>query len=291
MQNISAAKPEPDKRVIDLHIHSLYSDGHYTVPQIIEKAMALGLSAIAVTDHDSLEGFREARRLISATSIELVPGVELSTHIEGVEVHILGYLFDEKNAKLNERLQDLCTARRVRVQRIVQMLNGAGLEIRLDRVMQMAKGSSVGRPHIAQVLLAEEYVQTFTEAFEKYLGNDRPFYLPVERLTSPEAIQLIRDAGGVSVMAHPGATGHDEYIPRLAEWGLDGLEVFYPKQAYEVTSRYRNLCAQYGLLLSGGSDAHGMADTFAEIGTLKLTYPLIEKMRERIRARANGTGK
>jgi predicted metal-dependent phosphoesterase TrpH len=205
--------------------------------------------------------------------------------VEGVEIHILGYLFDDKNPRLSERLQDLCNARRVRVQGIVQKLNEAGVEIRLDRVMQMAQGSSVGRPHIAQVLLAEEYVQTFAEAFDKYLGNDRPYYLPVERLPSQEAIQLVREAGGITVMAHPGSTGHDTLIPQLAAWGLDGLEVFYPKQSFDATSRYKAYCQQYNMLLSGGSDAHGMPDTFAEIGTLKLTYQLLEKMRERIRDR------
>lgn len=265
---------------VDLHMHSNLSDGTLTVPEIIETAARRRLSAIAITDHDNIDSWEIGRPLAREHGIELIPGVEISSSWEGSDIHILGYFFDPTNLNLNTALERSKRRRLLRAKAMVRKLDRLGIRIRFEKVLSYVQGGTVGRPHIARALLEEEYVKSFQEAFEKWLGSDCPAYVDTESLTPMEAIALINNAGGAAVMAHPEHTDRDDIIPMMVQAGLKGIEVYCHRISSSSRRKYQEIARRYGLVWTGGSDSHGERPGAPGIGSVKVAHTVVEKLLE-----------
>lgn len=241
----------------DLHVHTTASDGTDTPQQLVARAAQLGLGAVAITDHDTVEGIEPALRAARDYGIQVVPGIELGTEISGREVHLLGYFIDYRQPYFLEQLADFQQRRLIRVRKMARKLNELGFPVTMDRVLEIAGGGAVGRPHLARALMELGAVNSVEEAFEKWLGQGRPAYVPRFKYTPREGVRLLRCAGGVPVFAHPVLAGMDELIPALVQEGLLGLEVYYPAHDAGDVQRYLGYCRRYNLLPTGGSDYHG----------------------------------
>lgn len=242
----------------DLHIHTCASDGTDTPFMVVNKANIAGLRAIAITDHDTVEGVVPALKAARQLSLEVLPGIELSTEEKNKEVHILGYLININQKEFLAQLELFQLERKKRLVKMVDKLQTLGLPVTVAKVEAIAKGKSVGRPHVARALMEIKAVKSVSEAFEKYLEIGRPAYVPRFKYTPVDAIRLIRLAQGVPVMAHPGLTGLDDLIPDLVKEGLQGLEVIHPGHSPQMVAHYYNLCRTYKLVPTGGSDYHGL---------------------------------
>lgn len=258
--------------MIDLHTHSRASDGSDSPTELVALANRLGLSAIALTDHDTLEGLAEARQAAEAGGIRLIPGCELSCEVDEGTMHLLVYFLDDCPGPLQDRLAGLQAARATRNERIVELLAGAGVEITLDELLVEAGSGSVGRPHFAAILVRKGYVSTIQGAFDVWLAKGRPAYLGRDRLAPSEAIELAHASGALAVLAHPGTLGLapsalESFVAGLAEAGLDGLESDYASYSPEERQTYRNLARRHGLTVTGGSDYHGTYKPGISLGT------------------------
>ena len=268
----------------DLHIHTFYSDSSYSPQEVVDKAKEAGLKCIAVTDHDTVEGLPPTLLAAKSCSIEIVSGIELSCEFKERDIHILGYAFDAENKEFLSHLESIQTSRVKRMEEMVKKLHGFGMrKITLEEVLASAKGKSVGRPHLAALMVARGYVPNMRKAFDKYLADDGPIYVGKYKQTPAEAIQLIRKMGGVSVLAHPMITQVDELISAFVENGLDGLEAYYPNTPAVITEHYVHLAGKHGLLATGGSDAHGGFKPSTFIGKVKIPYALVEEIKSRAR--------
>lgn len=256
---------------VDLHTHSTASDGTFRPAEVVQLACNAGLSAVALTDHDTQEGLSEAQAAADDLGIELVPGVELSLDYDRGGMHLV-VLWLGVDGPLQARLSGLQEARNERNERIVGVLNEAGVAITIDEVLTEAGGGTVGRPHIAAVMMAHGYVPDIRAAFDIWLGAGRPAYVGRERLSPEEAIGLARQSGAVPVLAHPhtlGVTTADDMaglLERLRDAGLVGLEALYSSYHRHVRAGYTDLARRFGLLPSGGSDFHGEYKPGLEIG-------------------------
>ncbi|MFC1585544.1 PHP domain-containing protein [Fibrobacterota bacterium] len=255
-KNTTKPLKRPQRRFIDLHVHSKYSDGDFEVNEIIDICLQRDLKAVAITDHDTIDGFNDGKEYAEESGLELVPGVEISAYYDGSEIHILGYLFDPTNLNLNMKLSELQQKRKTRAKKIVQKLNSHGIDISMERVFEKVKGTSIGRPHIAAVMLEEEYISTFSEAFEKHLSSENIKEFETEKLTPIEAMDMIKQAGGVTAMAHPAETNRDDLIEPLVQAGLSGIETYCNGADRSTVSRYRNIAKKFNLIFCGGSDFH-----------------------------------
>ena len=242
---------------IDLHIHTTCSDGQDTPEDIIDAYAQAGYSAISITDHDSVEGIIRGLEAVKGKDMELIPGIELSSIHDMFDIHILGYFIDYSRQDFIDSIAFFKEKRRERAQEIVKNLNFLGLDIQFETVLRIAHGAPVGRPHIAEALLSEELINTYGEAFARYIGDQGPAYVPKFNVTPQEAIELILDSGGVPVLAHPGVLNREEYIFDLLEFGLVGLEAIHPLHTPEKQLYYEKLAKKYGLIVTGGSDWHG----------------------------------
>lgn len=246
----------------DLHIHTTASDGKWEPERIGEIAYRLGLSYISITDHDSTEGIALALKG-APHGISIISGIELGAYFEHYDIHILGYGFDYQDQKLQNQLAKMRDARFYRAQKMVERLNELGMEIDLTEIVAEAKGENIGRLHFANVMMARGYVKTRQEAFEKFLNKGQPAYIERFKLTVEKAIKLIYSAGGLAVLAHPGAIGFRSLEEEIASirlfqsFGLKGIEVIHPEHSEERTSFYSNLASELNLLPTGGSDCHG----------------------------------
>lgn len=267
-------------RTADLHIHTCLSDGADTPQEVVALALQKELSAIAITDHDMTDGIELAMEAAVGTSLEVIAGVELSTEWHGSDIHILGYCFDLHHPVLRERLKLFCNTRLARVHQMVERLSQMGMPVDAGDVLGLAGSDAVGRPHVAQALVNKGYVATIGEAFDRYIGEDRPGYVPKFKQSPFEAIALIRDAGGVAVMAHPMETRRDELISSFVEAGLGGLEVRYPNTPAKVIEFYEGLADKYGLIKTGGSDAHGRYRSYSPIGIARVDYSVVEQLKK-----------
>ncbi len=219
-------------------------------------ALARELRAIALTDHDTLAGIAEAQAAAAGTGLEVVPGVEVNSEGQWGDLHFLGLYVDPAHPLLNERLHAMREARLGRAQRMVERLNQLGAPLDWDEVLQQAGGESVGRPHVARALLQRGHVSTTDEAFHRYIGRQGPAYVPRLRLKPTEVIEVIRQAGGVAVLAHPIQSRAVERIPEFVSYGLQGLEVYYPTHTPDDVTLLLSLVQRYRLLATGGSDFH-----------------------------------
>ena len=266
----------------DLHMHTYFSDGYNSPEMLIEKAHSRGIKTLSITDHDSTNGISEASRFASKYDIEVIPGVEISTDIRDSEVHILGYFIDPKNEDLEHYLGFFREERYKRAIRMVKKLNILGLDISIEDVMVFAKNSAIGRPHIAQALLAKGQVKSFFEAFYKFIGNHAPAYERKVHLSPQSAFKIISDAGGLSFIAHPGNMP-EILIKELIDAGVDGIEVIHPSHSHEQVRFYRGIVNEYFLLESGGSDFHGgKREDDENLGKYYTSSKVVETMRTRL---------
>lgn len=270
---------------VDLHAHSTASDGSRAPADVIREAKRIGLTAIALTDHDTVAGIAEAVTTGDALGVRVVPGVELSAVEGDVETHILGlHLSDTR--ELEAKLIELREMRRSRAERMVQRLNELGVRIDFVSVLEQAAGGAIGRPHVARAMIAEGWAVDFRDAFDRYLGNGRPAYVTKERLPVSDAVGLIHRSGGLAILAHPSHSGTRERIAAFVEQGMDGVEVRHPSHSSEDTSRLAALVEHFSLVPSGGSDWHGSADGPRTLGMMRVPADWLGKQDNRIRARA-----
>ncbi len=264
----------------DLHLHTAFSDGTYTPEETILRASSLGLSAISVVDHDTVLGIEKVIRAGGLYGVEVLPGIELSTEYENTEIHILGYLIDYKSQSLVEKLELLSKTRVERIYKITEKLKGIGINLEAKSVFDIAKQGNPGRLHIARAMIAEGLVSSAGEAFHRYIGDKCAAYVAGFKLSPCEGINLIRQAGGIAVLAHPHSINRDELIPKLVDFGLMGLEVYYPEHTQAMINFYLSLAGKFNLLVTGGSDCHGQAKPEIRIGSIKIPYELVEKLKQ-----------
>ncbi len=274
----------------DLHIHTVKSDGTCTVEQIFERARDSGLSAIAITDHDTSAGVEEALYMEKKYGIEFVPGVELSAMYNGREVHVVGLYIDWRVKKFAEKLVFFQKKRVERAKKIIKKLKENGLNIKYEELYEITDNmGNAGRLHIARLLAGRKFVKNIKEAFEKYLSEGAAAYVAKEKITVKEAISLIQSVGGVAVLAHPGSLKSDDMIAEWRKAGLDGVEAFHPDHNFTETGNYLDIAGANGLLVSGGSDFHG-SHRPGGIGDVKLPYEYFERIRAYYRANGGKAG-
>ena len=264
----------------DLHSHSLHSDGTQTPTAIVERALTKGLSALALTDHDSVDGLDEARARAEGTGLEIISGVELSAHDGQCEVHVLGLYVDDHDTEFRQALVTFREQRLLRAHAILGRLEELGFDLSWDDVLGRAQGGSIGRPHIAEAMVAAGYVGTIDEAFRRFLGNKGPAHIARKTLTPRGAIELVRRAGGVPAIAHPATMQRDGIIPELAKLGLGGLEVHHPRHDEGDRRRYLRLCERYALIPTGGSDSHGARTGYSQVGDTSVSSDIVDRLRE-----------
>jgi predicted metal-dependent phosphoesterase TrpH len=272
-----------DRRYIDLHTHTTCSDGQLTPQGLIDLAENVGLTALAITDHDVVDGIKTARD--HSKKVEVISGVELSACEGTSDIHILGYFIDPTHKGLEVHLSEFRAHRYDRARQIVKKLNELGVDLSFENVLACRhdEKTSIGRPHIARALLDAGLVKSTQMAFKLYLGNRASAYIPKSKISVLDAIQIIKDAGGLSVMAHPGSTRRDELIPQFAEAGLDGLEVFH-REHNEVAQRYYSQISEKNKLFkTGGSDFHGARPNRPGLGSMKVEYHHLDLMRNRLK--------
>jgi len=264
-------------RRVDLHAHTYFSDGLLSPEALVERARARNLAAVAITDHDSVEGVPRARAAAGA-QLEVVPGIEISSAYEGQDLHILGYYLDTGHGPLGQRLQRFQNDRRERARAIVDRLEGQGIAIDAEAMLSAAAPGVVGRPHVAAALVAGGYVADLEEAFRRYLGMRGSAYVPRPAFGPEEAIALLHAANGISVLAHPGPTVSDRLVERLAEAGLRGIEVWHPLHGGALVRRYRALAQRLDLIETGGSDFHGQPRG-ADLGDLGVPISVLDRLK------------
>ena len=273
---------------LDLHLHTTHSDGSFTPTEVIDLAHKAGVTALAITDHDITTGILEATLAGQEHGIEVIPGVEISSTMGTSELHILGYFLDYQDARLNERLARLRDSRHRRNPKIIELLQAAGIAITYEEVRTLAGTDSVGRPHIARVLMEKGVVASAKEAFDLWLADGRPAYVPRELPTPSDAMQWIREAKGIPVLAHPTWVKPTDgtltdLVRQLKADGLDGVEVHYSTHTPRQTREYLALAKQLDLLVTGGSDFHGLTKPDIDVGVgkgaLHVPGSLLDKLR------------
>ncbi|PID58223.1 hypothetical protein CSB45_03915 [candidate division KSB3 bacterium] len=273
----------------DLHMHSYYSDGRYSPTQLVEYAAQNKLDIIALTDHDTTAGLAEARQCARRfPSVRVIPGVEISTNCEDDELHILGYGIDDNTPRIKELLKHAQENRKVRIHRMLHALRTADILLDFEDVGNGSCSESLGRLHLARLLLRRGYVRTIREAFEKYLSYDTDFmsYASTDFVSSQEAIDTILDAGGLPVLAHPTISQFDRYIVPLVEYGLQGVEIFKRRRPSIEEFYLETVVKDKGLVITGGSDWHGYHPTIA-LGKFFVDAARIIPFLERVNALQN----
>ncbi|MDI6401730.1 PHP domain-containing protein [Balneolaceae bacterium ANBcel3] len=264
----------------DLHIHTQASDGKLSPPQVVDEALSRGIDVIAITDHDTITGVSIARKHAKGTGLQVIQGVEISTLFNGRECHLLAYAFEDDEV-ISKLLGDQKKRRIMRAREIIKNLNKMGFDITWDDVIGEAGLSSVGRPHIARVLIKKGYAADIQEAFFRYLGNQSSAYHKIDYPLTEEAISYVHQAGGFAVLAHPG--NHYTYIDlkNMMDAGLDGIECYHPSHNSSHQKKYLEYCENYGLMITGGSDFHGKPSDYYHLGVIHCKidpeHPFLQK--------------
>jgi hypothetical protein len=260
----------------DLHLHTTFSDGTDTPEKVVEAAKAVGLTAIAITDHDTMAGIAAAE----GRGLEIIPGIELTTETAETEIHILGYFLDRNDPDLIAAITRIQKGREERVCKICEKLKELAIDLPAEKVFSLAGHRDAGRPHIARALVEIGAVGDFKDAFNRYLGFKGPAYVAHYKLSAGEAIKLVLAAGGIPVFAHPGVSKCDAVIPELMNEGLLGLEVYYSGHNQGLTKHYLELARKFGLLVTGGSDYHGTSGGRESVlGMFTVPDQLVEKLK------------
>ena len=268
---------------VDLHTHSTASDGILPPEKVIEAAHRCGLAAIALTDHDTINGIPAARAAGERLGVRVIAGVELSAFQDDHEVHLLALHLSQLDS-LEKRLGELRSLRHARAASIVEKLNSLGIGLTLDEVLEQSNGGAVGRPHVARALIARGVVHDFRDAFMRYLGNAGAAFVPKARLSVEDAIAIAHEAGGLAIWAHPGEGGRRERLEPLVAAGLDGLEVRHPSHSGEDVKRFQALAEYFGLVQSGGSDWHGSSEGPRRLGNMNVPIEWLERQDEKVAA-------
>lgn len=264
----------------DLHVHTIYSDGSDTPTSVIELALGAGLSCVSVTDHDTLQGLPEASVAAEKAGIELIPGIEFSASCQGREVHMLGFLVEASHDAFQKTLTEQRARRTTRIHEMVERLQQVGAHITAEQVFAHAGEGAVGRPHVAEALVQGGYVKTRKEAFNRFIGADGPAYIPGSPMAPKRAIEAIRGAGGIPVLAHPVYLEDDTLIDQFVKDGLVGIEVYHGGHTPEVVARYEQLADRLSLLKTGGSDYHGAAKEGTPIGSTTIPTELVDALKQ-----------
>ncbi|MBI5700128.1 PHP domain-containing protein [Candidatus Saganbacteria bacterium] len=265
----------------DLHIHSKLSDGTEMPEEIVKLAKSGGLKTIALTDHDNMDGVKDAAAAGKQLGVEVIPGIEFTCEVPGAEVHILGYFIDAEQPALLEELERIQEGRVQRIHKISEKLKALGIDLRPEEVFKFSGRKAPGRPHVARALIAKGVVGSFKEAFDRFLEYKGPAYVSHYKLAPREAIKLILAAGGLPAMAHPAVSGRDEIIEKLTGEGLQGLEAYYPTHSPQQVEHYVNLARKLGLIPTGGSDYHGKnSGRDIRLGDFSIPDELAEKLKD-----------
>lgn len=268
----------------DLHIHTTASDGRFSPDAVLSMALQCGLSYIAITDHDTVDGLISLNNSLKSivADIIVIPGIEFSIDLPNHEVHILGYYINPFDHRLHEQLKVIVEDRRQRIQKIVMKLNELGYCLTVKDIMEAAKdATSIGRPYIARALVAKGYFHTVSEVFERLLYKNGPAYVSHYKLSPEHAIDLISKCGGIPVLAHPGLIGDDAIVQKMVNYGVRGIEVYHPKHNSTQTNHYKQLAAKNKMLITGGSDFHGIPSRYPEqLGVFTVPDELAIRLRE-----------
>ncbi len=277
-------------RIIDLHVHSTYSDGTYTPEQLIQEALAQNLSAIALTDHDTIAGIADAQTAAAPYQhqLELIPGTELSVAYENRDIHIIGLFIDPGHEGFRQESTAIVARRYQRNLEMIERLQADGIPITMEQLCSDNPDTVVTRAHFARVLISLGYAKDSRDAFRKYLDADTPYYVPRKYISQEDAIALIRDAGGIAILAHPLQYQLNDHslkklLRHLTDYGLQGIEVKYSTHSRQDETYVRQLARQFGLLFSGGSDFHGTNKPHIKLGkgmgNLSIPYDFLEQLR------------
>lgn len=269
----------------DLHLHTHFSDGTFSPEEVVTRGKRIGFATLALTDHDTLEGCARMAVACAAAQIEFITGTELTAEHADNEIHILGYFLDPQNQTLLTELARFQIVRQNRIREMVACLNELAIPLTAEEVFALANCQSPGRPHVARALVQGGHCGSHDEAFERFLKKNRPAWVPKAKMSALAAIQLIHQAGGLAVMAHPGLNRTDEIIPGLVAAGLDGIECFHTKHSTSASERYLMIADKHKLLVTGGSDCHGKSKGKPLIGTIKLPYTHVAKLKQQVAAR------
>lgn len=268
---------------IDLHMHSTFSDGLKSPTELVEIAKKKGLAAISLTDHDCLDGTNEAIEAGKSKGVEILSGVELSSEYGGRDLHILGYGIDPNHDEFQDMLRRFRDTRHSRGLKIIEKLKDLGLEISVEDVMEKSGDGALGRPHIAAVLAEKGLVSTQIEAFDKYIADGGPAYVPKYKMSPQEAIKYIRMAGGLAFMAHPGIflSNVNDFKGLLGEC-FDGVEIYHPKHNKKMAETLKAIADEHGMLVSGGSDYHGFTGRDLPLGGIDIPYDVLADIKTRL---------
>lgn len=278
---------------IDLHVHSNCSDGTYSPGELVQYAAKKGLRAFALTDHDTTDGIGEAVAEGLRRGVEVVPGIELSTNYWGKDIHIVGLGIDTENVHFQEELLRFQNSRDIRNLKMIAKLQEAGIAITYESMLEAFSDAVWTRAHFARYLLEHQYVRSMPEAFERYLGDHAPCFVPREKVTPFQAVSLIHQGGGAAVLAHPllyhlSGDNLEKLVTELKKAGLDGLEAIYSTNKWVDETNMTHLAKRHQLKISGGSDFHGSNKPGIDLGTgrgnLKIPYELLETLLKRDRA-------
>jgi len=275
------------QKVADLHVHTNISDGTFAPEKVVEYAVLQGLDAIAITDHDTCAGIAPATRAADGTGLEIIPGVELTAELDEDEIHVLGYFIDWQDEAFIKKLEELCRVREERAREILRKLSEQGIDLKYDDLIDIAGHGpgSVGRLHIANLLYQKGKVACIRDAFTKYIGNDSPCYVKKFKLSPKEAVDMIKSVGGVAVLAHPKTINTEarplkDIVKALAAEGMQGIEVYHSDNNAKDAREFKEIADELGLLITGGSDCHGLGKKEVLLGKVKVPYELVEKLRQ-----------
>ncbi len=282
---------EPGNRTMfaDLHLHTNFSDGTYTPEELALQAARHGLSGVALTDHDTVEGCTRMAAACAQAGLEFIPATELTAELDGNELHLLGYFVDTQNPKLLHEMARFQNVRQNRIREMVARLNEQEIPLQAEVVFALANCRSPGRPHVGRALVQGGFCASMDEAFERFLKKNRPAWVPKFKISARDAIELIHQAGGLAVMAHPGLNRTDEIIPELVAAGLDGIECFHTKHSASQAGRYTRMAKEFDLAITGGSDCHGLSKGKPLIGTVRLPYEHVERLKAALDRRQSKT--
>jgi predicted metal-dependent phosphoesterase TrpH len=276
-----ASRPvEPLAGFADLHLHTLFSDDTFSPEELAQRGAEIALIAMALTDHDTVEGCPRMGQACQSLGVEFIAGTELTAEFDGHEVHLLGYFLDVQQPKLLAELKKFQSVRQERIREMAARLNKIGIPLRAEVVFALANCHSPGRPHVARALAQEGLCSSMDEAFERFLKKGRPAWVPKYKISALDAMDLLHQAGGLAVLAHPGLNHCDQIIPHLAEAGLDGLECFHSKHSSTQSEYYLALAHRLELAATGGSDCHGLSKGKPLIGGVKLPAVYLEKLKQ-----------
>ena len=265
---------------IELHVHTIYSDGTYTPEEVVRRAKDLDLIAISITDHDSVNGVEEAIRIGKRLGVEVVPGVEMSTDLGNDEIHVLGYYLDWKDEAFLSKLREFQGARARRNRKLIRKLGDLGMKLDYNEVKKLNPRGVISRLHIARLMVKSGYVPSIGAAFEEWLNPGKPAYVRRLKVSPFQIIQLLSDLQGISVLAHPHLSKRDDLIPELVKAGLGGIEVYHSVHNGRVVEHYKRIAHRHGLLITGGSDCHGEAKDEVLMGKMRVPASLLEELKK-----------